>query len=103
MPRRSPEMIRAHRRADRHERRMAARFLRATDQLRERVSIYELALAISNRDLKAALRLLPDEDVRDAFEPLADSAQEAFESGGKGMVEELKRGGKLAAEEVNRT
>lgn len=72
-----------HRAADRIEPRMARAFVRASDRLRDTVTIDELALAIASGSVLRAMRLFPAGVVREKMAPLGTIAKDAMVRGGR--------------------
>ena len=85
------ELLEIHALASRVERRIERAFIRSAVRMQERMSIYEMGLAIGNGNVKAALLLVPDEFILEALSPVTTILRDA----------ELK-GGKIGAREVNR-
>lgn len=66
-----PPMVNIRTVGDRFEGRLARAIVRATERMRERVSINELAAAIGAKDVRRALALIPEENLADALQPVA--------------------------------
>ena len=90
MPRQSQEYRAIHSAADKIEPRMARAYVRSTERLREPISIDELAIALSLKNVNAAIKLIPDERVEDVLSPMGTIVQDT-----------TLKGGRIGAEVVN--
>lgn len=91
MPRPRSDVRAIHAAADRLEPGLARAVERAMEKLRDSVSINALALALSARDVRRAMALLPEAAVKEALSPAGTIIREA-----------VIRGGRLGAEQVNK-
>ena len=89
MPRQPREYKAVHDAADKIEPRLARAVERALAKLRELIPINDLAMRLSARDVRGAMRLLPKEKVEDALKPSATIVKDA-----------TMRGVRLGAEKV---
>ena len=83
MPRQPQEYRAIHIVADKIEPRMARAYVRSVEKLQKSISINGLAMAISLRNVKSAIRLIPAERVKDVLSPLATIVKDTTLRGGR--------------------
>lgn len=83
-------MLPIHIAANGIESRLTRAYVRSVEKLREPVSIDELAMKLSARNVKGAIRSVPIERVKDVLTPMANIIQDA-----------VMKGGRLGAKTVN--
>lgn len=94
MPRRRRDL---RREALRHEKRISRAWLRSVEDLKKRLSVEELAVAIAIGGLRNAEKLLPKKLILETLEPVVDAVIEAAAIGielADREIEVLNRGSK---------
>jgi len=96
MPPQSAESRKIIREADKIEKRLERAYIRAMENVRAKISINELGIAIGNGSLRNSMKTLPMSDIEDALSPFQKIIEDTGVKGGalgvSQIVDMLKRG-----------